>query len=99
VRLIAAVEPDQIKMGAIAALVVLVLLVFLVMRFIQKLVLKLIVIAALVGAGVFVYSQRESLDECQQKVRDSLGRDCTCEFAGYEVTVPGCAALVPQPGE
>ena len=89
-RLLAAIEPDQVKNGAIAAIVVLAVLAFVVMRFIQKLVLKLIVIAALGGAGVFLYAQRESLDECQQKVRDSFGRECTCDFAGFEITVPGC---------
>lgn len=89
-RLLAAIEPDQLKTGAIVAIVVLVVLAFLVMRFIQKMVLKLIMVLVLVGAGVFLYSQRSSLDDCQTQVRDSLGRDCICGFAGFDVTVPGC---------
>ena len=90
VRLLAAIEPDQVKQAAVAVIVVLAVVAFLVMRFIQKMILKLVMIAALVGAGVFVYSQRSSLDDCQKQVRDSLGRDCICGFAGFDVTVPGC---------
>lgn len=84
------IEPDQLKIAAIVVIAVLVLGAFLVMRFIQKLVLKLIMVLALVGAGVFVYTQRSDLDDCQRRVRDSLGRECICDFAGFEVTVPGC---------
>ena len=73
-----------------ASIVVLAVLAFLVMRFIQKLILKLVMVLVLVGAGVFVYSQRSSLDDCQKQVRDSLGRECICSFAGFDVTVPGC---------
>jgi undecaprenyl pyrophosphate phosphatase UppP len=105
VRLLAAVEPDQLKMGAIIAIVVLAVLALLVARFIQKLVLKLVMVLVLVGAGIFVYAQRDSLDECQRQVRaaptleDVSDPDarCTCEFVGYEVKVPGCSAL-PLPG-
>lgn len=89
-ELLAAIEPDQVKQGAVAAIVVLVVLGFLVMRFIQKMVLKLVMVVVLVGAGVFLYSQRSTLDDCQKQVRDSLGRDCVCTFAGFEITVPGC---------
>ena len=89
-RLLAAIEPDQIKQGAVAVIVVLAVVAFLVMRFIQKMILKLVMVAVLVGAGVFLYSQRSSLDDCQKQVRDSLGRECTCGFAGFDVKVPGC---------
>jgi hypothetical protein len=102
VRLLAAVEPDQLKTGAIVAIAVLAVIAFLVMRFIQKLVLKLVIIVALVGAGFFLYAQRDDLDECQRQVRTVTLENatdeerCTCEFVGYEVKVPGCAALVPS---
>ena len=101
VRLLAAVDPDQLKMGAIIAIVVLAVLALLVARFIQKLVLKLVMVLVLVGAGIFVYLQRDDLDECQKQLRAAPTIDdlrtpderCTCEFVGYEVKVPGCAAL------
>lgn len=89
-RLLAAIEPDQVKQGAVAVIVVLAVVAFLVMRFIQKLILKLVMVAALVGGGVYLYSQRSSLDDCQKQVRDSLGRECVCDFAGMDITVPGC---------
>ena len=89
-RLLAAIEPDQVKTGAIVAIAVLVVLAFLVMRFIQKMILKLVLIVAMVGGGVFLYSQRSDLDDCQRQVRDSLGRECVCGFAGFDITVPGC---------
>jgi undecaprenyl pyrophosphate phosphatase UppP len=104
VRHLAAIEPDQLKTGAIVAIVVLGVLALLVMRFIQKMVLKLIMVIALVGAGIFVYAQRDDLDECQKHVRDVTIENvtdderCTCEFVGYEVKVPGCVALVPGTG-
>jgi hypothetical protein len=100
VTVLAAIEPDQLKSAAIVAIVVLVVLAFLVMRFIQKLVLKLIMVVALVGAGLFVYTQRDSLDDCQKHVREvtvmTTEDRCTCDFFGYEVKVPGCVALVPD---
>lgn len=89
-RLLAAIEPDQVKQGAIAAIVVLAVFAFLVMRFIQKLLLKLVMVVVLVGAGVFLYSQRSDLDDCQKQVRDTLARECVCGFAGFDITVPGC---------
>ena len=90
------IEPDQLKTAAIVAIGVFAVVSFLVMRFIQKLVLKLIVVAVLVGAGVFLYTQRTDLDDCQRQLRDSLGRECVCGFAGFDVTVPGCQSLAPE---
>lgn len=90
------IDPDQVKTAAVVAIGVFAVVSFLVMRFIQKLVLKLLVIAVLAGAGVFLYTQRSDLDDCQQQLRDSLGRECVCGFAGVDVTVPGCQALVPD---
>lgn len=89
-RLFAAIEPDQVMQAAVAVIVVLVVVAFLAMRFIQKMVLKLVMVAALAGAGLFLYSQRSSLDDCQEQVRASVGRDCICGFAGFDLTVPGC---------
>ena len=89
-RLLAAIEADQVKQAAIAAIVVLGVLAFLVMRFVQKVLLRLVMVVVLVGAGVFLYSQRSDLDDCQKQVRNSLGRDCVCGFAGFDITVPGC---------
>ena len=105
-RLLAAIEPDQLKTGAIVAIVVLVVLALLVARFIQKMIIKLVMIVALLGAGLFLYAQRDDLDACQEQLRanptlaDATNPDerCTCTFAGYEVKVPGCAAALRGEG-
>lgn len=105
-RLLAAVEPDQLKTGAIVAIVVLVVLALLVARFIQKMVIKLVMIVVLLAAGLFLYAQRDDLDQCQEQLRaaptlaDATDPDerCTCTFAGYEVKVPGCAAALRGEG-
>jgi hypothetical protein len=94
------IEPDQLKTAAIAVIVVLALLAFVVMRFIQKMVLRVIMLGVLVAGGLFLYAQRDDLDECQRRVRSPnpfVPQDerCTCDFAGFEVKVPGCAAIAP----
>ena len=88
-----AIEPNQLKTAAVAGMVILAFLAFIAMRFVQKVVTKLILLAILVAGGVFLYNQRDDLDECQKQLRASFGLDCTCGFAGFDVTVPGCEAL------
>jgi hypothetical protein len=73
-------DPDALRTIAIGALVVLLLVAFLVMRFIQKMVLRVILIGALVGLGVYVYYQRDQLKDC--------ARENSCEFFGYKVQLP-----------
>jgi hypothetical protein len=92
------IEPDQLKVVAIVVLAVLALVTLLILRFIQKMVLRVILAGVLVAAGVFVYAQRDDLDQCQKDIRAKIaasGADvrCTCTFAGFDVTVPHCPAL------
>jgi hypothetical protein len=75
-------DPDTLRTAAIVALVVLVLLALLVMRFIQKMVVRVLLVGALAGFGVFVYAQRDELSACVP--------ECACEFFGYKVQVPEC---------
>jgi uncharacterized membrane protein len=94
------IEPDQLKIVAIVVLVVLALVALLVLRFIQKMVLRVVLAGVLVAAGIVVYAQRDDLDQCQREIRAKIsasGTDvrCTCEFAGFDVTVPSCPALSP----
>jgi hypothetical protein len=100
VRLLLAADVDLFRNGALVAIGVLVLLVLLVMRFVTKLLFKLLLIGVLVGAGVFVYSQRNDLDECQRRLRNITNAEerCACDFAGFEVTMPACEALEPDTG-
>lgn len=76
--------PDDLRTIAIGVLVVLLLVAFLVMRFIQKMVLRVILLGALVGLGVYVYYERDQLKECTP--------GATCRFFGFDVQVPD----VPQ---
>ena len=78
-------DPDQVKTGAIVALAVLVVVAFLVMRFIQKMVLRVILLGGLVGLGVYVYAQREELKDCVP--------ECACTFFGFDVKVDGCPPI------
>jgi hypothetical protein len=74
--------PDDLRTVAIVVMVALPIIGFLVMRFIQKMVLRVILLGALLGMGVFVYYQRDELQDCVPK--------CACEFFGYSVQVDGC---------
>jgi len=87
------IEPDQLKWVAVALMGVVVFGGLLLMRSAQKLVFRVLILLAMVAVGVLLFSQREDLDECQRQVRDSLGRDCSCTFAGFTVQVPGCDRL------
>lgn len=93
------IEPDQLKAAAVAVIVVLAVLAFVVLRVVQKMVTRVILLGVLVAGGFFLYAQRDDLDECQQRIRQqaitTTEERCTCEFAGFDVEVPGCAALVP----
>jgi hypothetical protein len=103
VTLPSGIEPDQLKNAAIAVLVVLVIVLFLVMRFIQKMVFRVIMVGLLIAGGVALYSQRANLDDCQKRVRAEMTATsadvrCVCTFAGMDVTVPDCP-FARQPGE
>ena len=74
--------PDDLRTIAVGVLVALAVIAFVVMRFIQKMVLRVILLGGLVGLGVFVYYQRDELKECVP--------ECSCEFFGYTVQVEGC---------
>jgi uncharacterized membrane protein len=94
VRVLAA-DIDLFRNGALVAIGVLVLLALLVMRFVTKMIFKLVFLGVLVAAGLFIYSQRNDLDDCQRRLRNITDPEerCACEFAGFEVTVPACEAL------
>jgi hypothetical protein len=77
-----ALGPDDLRTLAVVALVALLVVAFLVLRFIQKMVLRVVLLGALVGMGVFVYYQRDELKECVP--------NCACELFGYTVQVDGC---------
>jgi protein-S-isoprenylcysteine O-methyltransferase Ste14 len=100
VRLLAAIEPDQLKQAAVAVLVVLGVVFVVVARFVTKIVSKLVLLALLALLAFGIWTQREDLDECQRRVRSGEiltddNKPCACEVAGFDVTVPSCT---PPPG-
>lgn len=69
---------ETLRTVAIVALVALLVVAFLIMRFIQKMVLRVVLIGALAGLGLFVWAQREELSECVPA--------CDCTFFGFEIS-------------
>ena len=77
-----------------AVLVILGVIFLVVARFITKIVTKLVMLALVAGLAFGIWTQREDLDECQQRVRSGEivtdDKPCACEVAGFEITVPKC---------
>ncbi len=71
----------NVALGTMAGLAILALLVA---WLVKKVVMKLILVVLLVGAGFAIYNQREELATC--------AKDCDCRFFGMEVTLPEAAA-------
>jgi hypothetical protein len=68
-----------------------VVLALLVLRFVQRMALKVVLVGALVGAGIYVWSQRTELQDCVPR--------CACTFAGFDVHVDAPVCRVePQDG-
>jgi len=53
-----------------------------VLRFVQKMVLRVVLLGVLAGLAVFVWWERDDLRHCVPT--------CSCSFAGRTVQVPGC---------
>jgi hypothetical protein len=73
-------DPDTLRTVALVTIAVLVVVAFLVMRAIQKMVLKVIFLGILAGIGVFVWYERAELADCRPGT--------TCRVAGFDVQVP-----------
>lgn len=74
-------DPDTLRTGALVVVGVIVVVAFLVMRMVQKMVLKVIFLGLLAGIGVFVWYERAELADCRP--------GATCRVAGFDVQVPG----------
>ena len=75
-------DPDTLRTIGIGALVVIVLVAFVVLRFVRKMVLKVVFLGLLAGIGVFVWWERDNLRTCVPT--------CSCSVAGLTVQVPDC---------
>lgn len=63
-------------------LVTLLVLTFLVVRLVQKAMLRLFLLGLIAAVGLFVYVNREALQAC--------ARTCECQIADREVNIPIC---------
>ena len=83
---------DNIKIGAVGAIVVLAILALVVASVIHRLTAKIVAIALLAGAGFAVWSQRDSVQECATRAKDRIeigeAGGVICTFFGKPVTVP-----------
>lgn len=75
-------DPNTLRNIGIGALVVIVLVAFFVLRFVQKMALRVVLLGLLAGIGVFVWWERDNLRQCVPT--------CSCSIAGYKVQVPDC---------
>lgn len=73
-------DPATLRSAAVVAVIVVVVLIVLALRFVQKVVLRVLIVAALVGLGAATWIQREQLTAC--------GSTGACTFFGQEVQVP-----------
>lgn len=78
-------DADALRTLTLASVGASIMLVLIVLRFVQKMVLRVVLVGALVGAGLYAWSQRAELSDCAPPT-------CACTFAGYDVQVdtPGC---------
>lgn len=70
---------DNVVAIAVGTLLV---LTFLVLRMIQKTMLRGILLAAIAAVALFVYANRVELEAC--------ARTCECRLLDQDVTVPAC---------
>lgn len=89
------VDPDQIKVAAIAAMAGLGVITFVIGAIISKIVVRVVLLGLFAAGALFLYAQRDDLDQCQKQVRATMTATsadvrCTCTFVGFDVTVPKC---------
>ena len=95
-------DTDTARTALLATLGLTALLALLVARFVQKLVIKFVVLAILIAFGITLWAQRAELGDCTQT--------CECRLYGQDVVIAddrlqqGCSlrnggaqALVPTP--
>ncbi len=83
VRVMLAATPawfaDNLPQISVGTLLILMLVV---LRFVQKMVVRIILLVLIGVAGLLVYINRAPLQAC--------AKTCVCEIAGKHITVPTC---------
>ena len=73
-------DPEMLTWILLVAIAVLIYLMYVVVRFVQRAVLKTVLFVALAGFGLSLWVQRDDLDTC--------ARSCECSLFGQRVEVP-----------
>jgi hypothetical protein len=85
------VEFDTIRDVALALVVAAIVLAVVLAIVVEAIVSKLVVIAVLLGLAAVVWQQRESVQDCADRVGATLAAgaqdDATCTFFGRDITV------------
>ena len=76
-------DPDALRRVAAFIIIILVMVAGLVLWIVQKMVMRVIVLGLLIGIGVFVWYERDSLKDCGPP-------SCSCKLLNWDVHTPGC---------
>jgi hypothetical protein len=85
-------DPDALRQIAAFIIIILVIVAGLVLWVVQKMVMKVVVLGFLIGIGVFVWYQRDALQDCGPP-------NCSCKVLKWHVEpskIPGCELTAPQ---
>ena len=73
-------DPQLLEHASLLGLAILVLAVYLIIRFLRKVVLKVVLVALVLLLGVGLWNQRLELRSCVD--------DCSCTLFGQSVQIP-----------
>ena len=73
-------DPELLKWLILVVIAVLLYLMYVVVRFVQRTVMKIALFALLAGVGLSLWVQRADLDDC--------ARTCECQLYGQTVEIP-----------
>jgi hypothetical protein len=99
--IVQALDLGQVENGSLIAIGVCVVIVLLVLKFISSLVVRLVMSVIFAGLGVALFSQRSSVVDCANQLREeasvSVSEEATpttdtdgtitCTFFGQDVTI------------
>ncbi|HEY8092854.1 MAG TPA: hypothetical protein VID93_03700 [Acidimicrobiales bacterium] len=88
--LLAALDAERVATLGLLLVVGLIVVAAVVAVLARAIVVKVLAVAALFGIGAVVWSQRASLEDCTQEVKDGLvgaGPATECTFLGLKVDV------------
>ena len=73
-------DSESLQRIAIGVLIGLAVLSLLIMRFVQKMAMRLLLLALVIGLGIGVWAQRAEFQQC--------AKTCNCRLFGKDVRVP-----------